>query len=180
MAQHGDELAAVILEPISYDAGAILPDKAFLDLVRAETARRGIVLIFDEVLSGYRTGPTCAQGYLGVTPDLTILGKAIGGGVPLSVFGGKRELMRMVAPIGLQQSSSTSPPQVRPYFSIRNGGCWRAIAICTSRETLAFTGGRRRDSTAVSGVGVVSFTSCSPTATSRSSLFTRGTSNGST
>src|SRR5579884_1396553 len=55
----GDELAAVIMEPISYDVGAILPDRAFLDLVRAETARRGIVLIFDEVLSGFRTGPDC-------------------------------------------------------------------------------------------------------------------------
>ncbi len=100
LAEFGDDLAAVIMEPISYDAGAILPDRAFLDLVRAETARRGIVLIFDEVLSGYRTGPSCAQGYLGVTPDLTILGKAIGGGVPLSVFGGRRELMTVVSPLG--------------------------------------------------------------------------------
>lgn len=96
----GDELAAVIMEPISYDVGAILPDRAFLDLVRAETARRGIVLIFDEVLSGFRTGPDCAQGYLGVTPDLCTLGKAIGGGVPLSVFGGRRDLMSVVSPLG--------------------------------------------------------------------------------
>src|SRR6185437_8336640 len=81
----GNELAAVIMEPISYDVGAIMPDPAFLKLVREETARRGIVLIFDEVLSGYRTGPDCAQGFLGVTPDLSTLGKAIGGGVPLSV-----------------------------------------------------------------------------------------------
>ncbi|HVC33371.1 MAG TPA: aspartate aminotransferase family protein, partial [Chloroflexota bacterium] len=100
LARYGDELAAVIMEPISYDVGAILPDRAFLDLVRAETARRGIVLIFDEVLSGYRTGPDCAQGYLGVTPDLSTLGKAIGGGVPLSVFGGRRELMSVVSPLG--------------------------------------------------------------------------------
>ncbi len=96
----GDDLAAVIMEPISYDVGAILPDRAFLDLVRAETARRGIVLIFDEVLSGYRTGPDCAQGYLGVTPDLCTLGKAVGGGVPLSVFGGRRDLMSVVSPLG--------------------------------------------------------------------------------
>ena len=96
----GHELAAVIMEPISYDVGAIMPDPEFLKLVREETARRGIVLIFDEVLSGYRTGPDCAQGFLGVTPDLSTLGKAIGGGVPLSVFGGRRELMSVVSPLG--------------------------------------------------------------------------------
>jgi len=100
LARHGDELAAVIMEPISYDVGAILPDREFLDLVRAETTKRGIVLIFDEVLSGYRTGPDCAQGYLGVTPDLCTLGKAIGGGVPLSVFGGRKEIMSVVSPLG--------------------------------------------------------------------------------
>ena len=72
-------------------------------MVRAETARRGIVLIFDEIL-GYRTGPDCAQGYLGVTPDLATLGKAIGGGVPLSVFGGRRDLMAVVAPLGRRRS----------------------------------------------------------------------------
>jgi len=98
--QHGDDLAAVIMEPINYDAGAILPEPAFLRTVREETARRGIVLIFDEILSGYRTGPNCAQGYLGVTPDLCALGKAVGGGVPLSVFGGRRELMSAVSPLG--------------------------------------------------------------------------------
>jgi glutamate-1-semialdehyde 2,1-aminomutase len=98
--RHGDHLAAVILEPINYDSGAILPDPTFLATVREETARRGIVLIFDEILSGYRTGPSGAQGYLGVTPDLATLGKALGGGVPLSAFGGRRELMDLVAPRG--------------------------------------------------------------------------------
>lgn len=98
--QHGNDLAAVIMEPINYDSGAILPDPAFLQTVRAETTRRGIVLIFDEILSGYRTGPDGGQGYLGVTPDLATLGKAIGGGVPLSVFGGRRDLMSVVAPLG--------------------------------------------------------------------------------
>lgn len=98
--QYGDDLAAVILEPISYDAGAIAPLPGFLETVRAETARRGIVLVFDEVLSGFRTGPDCAQGYLGIQPDLAVLGKAVGGGVPLSVFGGRRDLMSVVSPLG--------------------------------------------------------------------------------
>jgi len=100
LADRGSELAAVIVEPISYDAGAILPAPGFLEHLRGETARRGVVLIFDEVLSGFRTGPTCAQGALGVTPDLSILGKAVAGGVPLSVFGGRREIMEVVSPLG--------------------------------------------------------------------------------
>jgi glutamate-1-semialdehyde 2,1-aminomutase len=100
VAEQGDQLAAVVMEPINYDAGAIGPAPGFLELVREETRRRGIVLIFDEILSGYRTGPSGAQGYYGVTPDLSTLGKAIGGGVPLSVFGGSRELMSVVTPLG--------------------------------------------------------------------------------
>ncbi|HEX5415022.1 MAG TPA: aspartate aminotransferase family protein [Chloroflexota bacterium] len=100
IARHGDDLAAVICEPISYDAGAIPPRPGFLETVREETARRGIVLIFDEVLSGFRTGPDCAQGHLAIRPDLSILGKAVGGGVPLSVFGGRRDLMSIVSPLG--------------------------------------------------------------------------------
>jgi glutamate-1-semialdehyde 2,1-aminomutase len=97
---HGHELAAVIMEPINYDSGAIMPDRRFLELVRRETERRGIVLIFDEILSAYRTGPDGAQGYLGVRPDLSIVGKAVGGGMPLSVLGGGRDLMRVLSPLG--------------------------------------------------------------------------------
>jgi glutamate-1-semialdehyde 2,1-aminomutase len=113
----GSELAAVIMEPISYDAGAILPEPGFLELVRAETTRRGIVLIFDEVLSGYRTGPGGAQGTFGVTPDLTILGKAVGGGVPLSVFGGRRDLMSVVAPVGQAVHTGTYNAHLIPILA---------------------------------------------------------------
>jgi len=115
--EHGDDLAAVILEPINYDAGVISPDGGFLALVREETEKRGIVLIFDEVLSGYRTGPDCAQGYLGVVPDLSVLGKAIGGGVPLSVFGGKRELMSLVAPLGRAVHTGTYNAHLVPILA---------------------------------------------------------------
>jgi glutamate-1-semialdehyde 2,1-aminomutase len=100
VAAQGDRIAAVILEPINFDAGAIVPAPGFLEMLRAETTTRGIVLIFDEILSGYRTGPTGAQGHFGITPDLATLGKAIGGGVPLSVVGGSRDLMSIVAPLG--------------------------------------------------------------------------------
>jgi glutamate-1-semialdehyde 2,1-aminomutase len=105
------------MEPIGYDAGAIMPNRAFLDLVRAETKRRGIVLIFDEVLSGFRTGPDCAQGYLGVTPDFTVLGKAIGGGVPLSVIGGRRELMSIVSPLGRAVHTGTYNAHLIPILA---------------------------------------------------------------
>lgn len=100
LASHAAELAAVIVEPINYDSGAIMPAPGFLEMLRRETQRHGIVLIFDEILSGYRTGADGAQGYLGITPDLATFGKAIGGGVPLSVFGGRRSLMSVVAPLG--------------------------------------------------------------------------------
>ncbi len=132
--EHGEELAAVILEPINYDAGAIMPKEGFLELVREETERRGIVLIFDEVLSGYRTGPESAQGYLGVTPDLTVLGKAIGGGVPLSVFGGKKELMYLVAPLGRAVHTGTYNAHLIPVLAahaflntIEEDGFWENL-----------------------------------------------------
>lgn len=101
------EIAAVILEPINYNSGGILPTAEFLQTLRAVTRELGIVLIFDEILSGFRTGPGCAQAYLGVTPDLCTLGKAIGGGLPLSAFAGTREVMGAVAPLGGAVHSGT-------------------------------------------------------------------------
>ena len=102
-----DEIAAVIVEPINYNSGAILPRPGYLEAMRALTRELGIVLIFDEILSGFRTGPDCAQGYLGVTPDLTTLGKALGGGTALSAFVGSREVMGAVSPLGGAVHSGT-------------------------------------------------------------------------
>jgi glutamate-1-semialdehyde 2,1-aminomutase len=101
------EIAAVILEPINFNSGGILPTPEFLQALRSLTRELGIVLIFDEILSGFRTGPACAQGYLGVTPDLCTLGKAIGGGLPLSAFAGSREVMGAVSPLGGAVHSGT-------------------------------------------------------------------------
>ena len=106
-ARHGAELAAVILEPIYYNAGCVLPTKEFLDALRSLTRQYGAVLIFDEVLSAFRMGPGGAQEYLGVTPDLCTLGKAVGGGFPLSVFGGRSEIMTRLMPEGDCQHSGT-------------------------------------------------------------------------
>lgn len=105
--RHGAQIAAVIGEPIYYNAGCILPTREFLDAMVALTRRHGALLIFDEVLSAFRMAPGGAQQYLGVTPDLCTLGKAVGGGYPLSVFGGRRDIMDRLMPQGDCQHSGT-------------------------------------------------------------------------
>ena len=105
--KHGHELAAVLCEPIYYNAGCIIPTAEFLSSMRRLTRDHGVPLIFDEVLSAFRMGPGGAQEYLGVTPDLCTLGKAIGGGMPLSVFGGRKEITDRLMPTGDCQHSGT-------------------------------------------------------------------------
>lgn len=95
-----DDIAAVILEPIAGNMGLTLSHPDFLAMLREETAKKGIVLIFDEVISGFRVGLQGAQGYYGITPDLTCLGKIIGGGFPAAAFGGRADLMNHLAPLG--------------------------------------------------------------------------------
>ena len=107
LTERKDEIACVILEPLNYNSGGIRPLPGYLELLRELTTRLGIILIFDEILSGFRTGPSCMQGYLHVTPDLCTIGKALGGGTPLSAFAGKREIMRQVAPLGKSMHSGT-------------------------------------------------------------------------
>jgi len=96
----GEEIAAVILEPVAGNMGVVRPEPGFLEGVRSITEENGTLLIFDEVMTGFRVGYHCAQGELGVTPDLTCLGKVIGGGLPVGAFGGKREIMERIAPAG--------------------------------------------------------------------------------
>jgi glutamate-1-semialdehyde 2,1-aminomutase len=107
LTRHGPEIAAVILEPVNYNSGTILPQPGFLELLRRLTTAQGALLIFDEILSGFRTEPGCMQATYGVIPDLCTLGKAVGGGTPLSAFGGKREIMEHIAPLGQAQHSGT-------------------------------------------------------------------------
>jgi len=107
MQRHAGELAAVICEPIYYNAGCIVPTREFADALRQLTRASGVLLIFDEVLSGFRMGPGGAQAHLGITPDLCTLGKAVGGGFPLSVFGGRRDIMERLMPTGDCQHSGT-------------------------------------------------------------------------
>jgi len=104
---HASELAAVILEPISYNQGCVPADPAFLRLIRQRCSERGIVLIFDEVLSGFRMCRGGGQAYFGVTPDLCTLAKALGGGVPIAAVCGKNEVMSVLNPTGHTVMSGT-------------------------------------------------------------------------
>lgn len=95
-----EEIAAVIVEPVAGNMGVVPPQPGFLEGLRKVTSDYGTVLIFDEVMTGFRVDLNCAQGRYGVTPDLTCLGKVIGGGLPVGAYGGKRELMDQIAPAG--------------------------------------------------------------------------------
>lgn len=124
-AEHGEHIAAVIVEPVAANMGVVLPEegydpvpacgeweehthcgrlipgkKGFLERLREITARYGALLIFDEVITGFRLGINCASGYFGVTPDLSTFGKIIGGGLPVGAYGGRRDVMSCVAPLG--------------------------------------------------------------------------------
>lgn len=96
----GDEIAAVIVEPIAGNMGVVPPAPGFLEGLREVTKAKGSLLIFDEVMTGFRVGLNSAQGLFGITPDLTCLGKVIGGGLPVGAYGGKREIMEQIAPAG--------------------------------------------------------------------------------
>jgi glutamate-1-semialdehyde 2,1-aminomutase len=119
LARWGSEIAVVVMEPINYNSGTLTPIPGYLEGVRELTRTNGIVLLFDEILSGFRTGPSCAQGYLGITPDLCTLGKALGGGTVLSAFCGRREVMEAVAPLGPAVHSGTFNANLIPILAGR-------------------------------------------------------------
>jgi len=99
-AEHGQRIAAVIVEPIAGNMGVVLPVPGFLEALRWQTTAYDAVLIFDEVMTGFRVHPGGAQTLFGITPDLTTLGKVIGGGLPVGAYGGRPDLMRQIAPDG--------------------------------------------------------------------------------
>ncbi|EIT1271927.1 glutamate-1-semialdehyde 2,1-aminomutase [Staphylococcus pseudintermedius] len=98
--EFGDDIAAVIVEPVSGNMGVVPPINNFLQGLRDITKENDALLIFDEVMTGFRVGYNCAQGYFNVIPDLTCLGKVIGGGLPVGAFGGRKEIMDHIAPSG--------------------------------------------------------------------------------
>jgi glutamate-1-semialdehyde 2,1-aminomutase len=98
--QFGDDIACIIVEPVAGNMGLVPPLPGFLEGLREITSENGALLIFDEVMTGFRVGYNCAQGYFNITPDITCLGKVIGGGLPVGAYGGKAEIMRQIAPAG--------------------------------------------------------------------------------
>ncbi len=106
-AAHGTQAAALFMEPINYDSGCIIPKPGFVARCRDLCDEYGALLFFDEVLTAFRMAPDCAQGYLGITPDLCVLGKAMGAGMPISALCGRRELMQQLRPLGRSEMSGT-------------------------------------------------------------------------
>merc|ERR1712050_322997 len=102
-----NDVAAVILEPVVGNSGFIAPTKEFLLGLRRLTTEYGALLVFDEVMTGFRIAYGGAQEYFGVTPDVTTMGKVIGGGLPVGAYGGRRDIMEMVAPAGPMYQAGT-------------------------------------------------------------------------
>ena len=100
MERYENQVAAIIVEPVAANMGVVLPEDDFLLFLREITQQYGTLLIFDEVITGFRLGMGGAQGYFGVKPDLTTMGKIVGGGMPMAAYGGREEIMDMVSPVG--------------------------------------------------------------------------------
>jgi glutamate-1-semialdehyde 2,1-aminomutase len=107
MKKQGNEVAAVIVEPVLANVGLILPTEDYLSYLRKVTSHYGTVLIFDEIITGFRLALGGAQEYYGVKPDMATLGKVLGGGFPLAAFGGKREIMQNISPVGKVYQAGT-------------------------------------------------------------------------
>ena len=100
MTEYGKDVACIIVEPVAGNMGCVLPENGYLDTLRALTEKHGALLIFDEVMCGFRASLGGAQAAYGITPDLTCLGKIIGGGLPCAAYGGRRDIMEHIAPAG--------------------------------------------------------------------------------
>ncbi len=105
--EHGNRIAAVIVEPVAANMGVVAPEADFLEQLRTLTSREGALLIFDEVITGFRVAAGGAQQLYGVRPDLSTFGKIIGGGLPVAAYGGRREIMEQVAPVGKMYQAGT-------------------------------------------------------------------------
>ena len=121
MSEIGDEIACIIVEPVAGNMNCVPPVDGFLQALRDSCDASGSVLIFDEVMTGFRVGLTGAQGLYGIKPDLTTLGKVIGGGMPVGAFGGKREIMNHIAPLGpVYQAGTLSGNPVAMAAGLKN------------------------------------------------------------
>ncbi|MEI6736848.1 MAG: glutamate-1-semialdehyde 2,1-aminomutase [Pseudomonadota bacterium] len=139
-AKIGDSLAAVIIEPIAGNMNFVMPSLAYMQALRALCTKHGTILIFDEVMTGFRVGLGGVQGHYGITPDLTTLGKIIGGGMPVGAFGGRRDIMAHMAPLGgVYQAGTLSGNPVavsaglKTLELISKPGFFEALSISTKR-----------------------------------------------
>ena len=138
--KYPDQIAAIIVEPVAGNMGVVPPVKGFLEGLRAITSREGSVLIFDEVMTGFRVHKGGAQTLYNIKPDLTTLGKVIGGGLPVGAYGGKRKIMQMVAPVGLMYQAGTLSGNplamsagIAALSLIRGEECWEKLEQAAGR-----------------------------------------------
>ena len=141
-AQHPDQIACLIVEPVAANMGVVPPAESFLAGLREITREAGALLIFDEVVTGFRAGPGGAQERYGVQPDLTCLGKIIGGGLPVGAYGGRREIMELIAPSGpvYQAGTLSGNPMamavgIATLRILKEGAGYRALDDLTEKLT---------------------------------------------
>jgi glutamate-1-semialdehyde 2,1-aminomutase len=128
-ATRGSEIAALILEPVVGNMGCVPPEKGFLELTREVTQKSGSLLVFDEVMTGFRLAYGGAQERFGIAPDLTTLGKIIGGGLPVGAYGGKREIMQRISPLGpIYQAGTLSGNPLAVAAGLANLSLLREVA----------------------------------------------------
>lgn len=145
------QIAAIIVEPVAGNMGMIPPVDGFLQGLRDVTAADSALLIFDEVMTGFRVHPGGAQSLYGITPDLTCLGKVIGGGLPVGAYGGRREIMQMVAPVGPMYQAGTLSGNplamtagIETLRAIQDPGVWAQFDVLGDRLIEGITGAARK------------------------------------
>jgi glutamate-1-semialdehyde 2,1-aminomutase len=173
--QHGDKIACVIVEPVAGNMNLIAPKPEFLKAMRELCTQHGALLVFDEVMTGFRVGLGSAQGLYGITPDLSTFGKVIGGGMPLGAFGGRRDVMEKIAPLGPVYQAGTlsgNPLSVAAGLAtlekLRTPGFYERLAAQTTALVTGLTAAARRHGIAFSAQSIggmfgVYFTATPPT-----------------
>lgn len=157
--KHGDELAGAIIEPVAGNMGCVTPRDGYLEELRELCTKHGTVLIFDEVMTGFRVAPGGVQARFGVTPDITTLGKIIGGGLPVGAYGGRREIMESIAPAGPVYQAGTlsgnplavaaglttlrllhETPGIYEQLEVRSKRLFEGLKAAASRHGISVTG----------------------------------------
>lgn len=160
-AEMGKQIAAVIIEPIAGNMNFVMPSAGYLHALRHLCTEHGTVLIFDEVMTGFRVGLRGAQGHFGITPDLTTLGKVMGGGLPAAAFGGRRDIMAHLAPLGAVYQAGTlsgNPVAVAAGLAtlslVREPGFFERLSATTEKLVQGLTDAAQQTGVAFSGTSL--------------------------